>query len=428
MLDRTIEPQYQEPTSFNLHIENCDHAILDNGVPVYSVNGNSEEVIYLELVFDAGNWFDSKPLTAVATNQLLKAGTNTKSAFEWNEAFEFEGAYVNRSCQNETASIKLNCLARKLPKLLPLLREQITEAIFPEDEIKIYQQNSLQALSVNLEKADFLANRMIDKYIYGYEHPYGIYYNKEDYESIDRNLLLAYYEQYYKKGNCRIFAAGKLPNNFLELLNQTFGDLPIHFHPDSFAMMSHQLQPSDSTKLSLINNEESVQAAIRIGRPFIDRKHPDFADLSVLNTIFGGYFGSRLMSNIREEKGYTYGIYSYFQMHKAASAWIITTETKRNKKEETIDEIWKEADLLKTKLIDEEELNLVKNYLIGSILPTLDGSFQTIDRWKSYILNNLTEADFYHNLEAIKNISGKRIQQLANQYLNRDNFYEIDVI
>jgi len=150
--------------------------------------------------------------------------------------------------------------------------------------------------------------------------------------------------------------------------------------------------------------------------------------VQVLNNIFGGFFGSRLMANIREDKGYTYGIHAYLQNHVQQSAWMISTEAGRDVCKATIDEVYKEMQLLQDVLIEEEELDLVRNYMIGGLLGDLDGPFQIIARWKTYVLNNLTEAYFYNSIQTIKTVSAEELQALAKKYLNADEFYELTVV
>jgi zinc protease len=148
----------------------------------------------------------------------------------------------------------------------------------------------------------------------------------------------------------------------------------------------------------------------------------------VLNNIFGGFFGSRLMSNIREEKGYTYGIYSYLENHIQQSAWVISTEAGRDVCEAAIVEVYKEMEVLRKEEVDDEELLLVQNYMMGSILGDLDGPFHIINRWKNIILNDLPEDYFYQQIEAIKKVTPKELLQLANKYLLPENFYELVVV
>jgi predicted Zn-dependent peptidase len=171
-----------------------------------------------------------------------------------------------------------------------------------------------------------------------------------------------------------------------------------------------------------------VQAAIRIARPFPNRHHPDFAKVQVLNNIFGGFFGSRLMSNIREDKGYTYGIHSYIQNHIHNTALMISTEAGREVCEATIEETYKEMARLRNEPVTEEELNLVRNYMIGSLLGDLDGPFQIIARWKSYVLNNLDDKYFYNSIKTIKTVTAEELQALAKKYLKAEDFYELVVI
>ena len=426
MLDRKIFPTIEEAVHFDLQLKNCDRFTLDNKVPVYAMNAGAQDVVMVEWVFDAGNWYDKQPMVAATTNFLIKNGTTSKSAYQINDFFEFHGAYLNRSCYNETASITLHCLSKHLETLLPVVREIIETSIFPEQELGIYIQNQKQRLSVNLQKCDFIANRLVDEYLFGINHPYGTYSNAEDYDALNTDLLKAFYKQYYLNGSCKIFVAGKMPTGYESMLNKAFGTLPLH--ADAPVVVEHPVVTASQKKVEIINDENGVQGPIRMARPFPNRHHPDFQKAHVLNTLFGGFFGSRLMSNIREDKGYTYGIHSYFQNHVHASAWMISTEAGRDVCAATIAEVIKEMELLRNELVDTEELNLVRNYMIGSLLGDLDGPFQLIGRWKNYVLNGLDENYFYKSIETIKSVTPEELQRLANTYLQPEDFYELVVI
>jgi predicted Zn-dependent peptidase len=426
MLDRKIIPTIEEAVHFDLQLKNCDRFALDNKVPVYAMNAGAQDVVMVEWVFDAGNWYDKQPMVAATTNFLIKNGTTSKTAYQINDFFEFHGAYLNRSCYNETASITLHCLSKHLETLLPVVREIIETSIFPEEELAIYIQNQKQRLSVNLQKCDFIANRLIDEYLFGINHPYGTYSNAEDYDALTTDAIKAFYKQYYLNGSCKIFVAGKMPTGYESMLNKAFGALPLH--ADTPVVVEHPIVTAAQKKVEIINDENGVQGAIRMARPFPNRHHPDFQKAHVLNTLFGGFFGSRLMSNIREDKGYTYGIHSYFQNHVHASAWMISTEAGRDVCAATITEVLNEMELLRNELVDMEELNLVRNYMIGSLLGDLDGPFQLIGRWKNYVLNGLDENYFYKSIETIKSVTPQELQRLANTYLQPDDFYELVVI
>jgi predicted Zn-dependent peptidase len=425
MPDRTIAPPIKDAISFDIKLKPCTRFSLSNGAPVYYMNDGAEEVAMVEFVFDAGNNFEDKNSIASATNYLIKNGTSKNNAFQITEYFEYYGAYLSRTCYNETATITLHCLSKHLGVLLQVIRELITISIFPQNEIEIFQQNTVQRLSVNLLKCDFVANRLIDEYLYGANHPYGRVSNKEDIEAITREGLTDFFNHYYLKGRCRIFSAGKLPADFEQLLDTFFGDLKLN---EPIPSVSYPREVASQKKYNIINDKDGVQGAVRIARPFPNRHHPDFRKAIILNTLFGGYFGSRLMANIREEKGYTYGIHSYLQNHIQDSSWMISTEAGKDVCNATIEEVYKEMKLIREVPVEDEELLLVKNYMMGLNLGHIDGPFNVISRWKSLILNGLDENYFNDSIETIKTIKSEDIQALANKYLHPEEFFELVVI
>lgn len=426
MVNRTIAPPIKDAVEYDIMLKRPETFSLTNGVKVYRVQAGTEEVVQIEWVFRAGNWFEKKRTIASSTNFLIKNGTSSRSAYEINEFVDFYGAYLNRTCFNETAVITLHCLSKQLEQLLPLVRELITDAIFSEQELTIYRQNMKQKLAVNLKKCDFVAGRKIDAMLFGEHHPYGVFSRTEDYDALDREELRKFYSEYYTHGYCTIFSAGILPSNSSALMERYFGDLPLN--TDAKEGVQHAIAPQSDKQLELINDPDGVQGAIRIARPFITRHHPDFPKVQVLNALFGGFFGSRLMTNIREDKGYTYGIYSYFQNHIHAGAWMISTEAGRDVCRATIEEVYKEMRELREGDIDADELMLVKNYLIGTLLGDLDGPFQIIGRWKNLILNGLDDQFFYHSVATIKSIGAEELKELANKYLHPEEFYELVVV
>ncbi len=426
MIDRSIEPAIKDAVDFDIRLKPYTHFTLDNGIDVYAIDGGAEEVISVEFVFYAGNWYEQKNIVAATVNHLLKNGTTTRNAFAINEHFEFYGAYLNRHCYNETATLTLHSLNKHLPQLLPVMAELLTDCIFPEKELGIYKQNQKQRLAVSLKKCDFVATRLIDEYLFGIDHPYGKYSSTEAYDALQQEELLAFYKQYYTNGKGMLFVAGKLPGNIQEQLNNAFGKLPVNTQP--LPEVHYALQPAQEKRYNIINDVNGVQGAIRMGRAFPNRHHPDFTKAQVLNNIFGGFFGSRLMSNIREDKGYTYGIHSHLQNHIHESAWLVSTEAGRDVCAATIQEVYKEMKILQEEPVGEEELHLVRNFMMGSILGDLDGPFQIIARWKNYILNNLSGEYFYNALETIRTVSAEELQQLAIKYFNPEDFYELTVV
>ena len=306
------------------------------------------------------------------------------------------------------------------------MQELITESVFPEQELDIYRQNMKQRLEVNLRKCEFIAGRLIDEYLFGFDHPYGIYSSAEMYDALDRGDLKSFHERYYVNGQAMIFVAGILPADLEASLNRIFGQLPLNRTP--LPTILHPVKPTLEKKHFILNDPDGVQGAIRLARPFPNRHHPDYKPAMVLNTLFGGYFGSRLMDNIREEKGYTYGIYSHIQNHIGQTAWMVSTEAGREVCEATIREIHHEMKRLREDEIPDDELMMVRNYLMGTILGDLDGPFQIIGRWKNLILNGLDSQFFYDTLKTIREITPQELNALADKYLREEDFYELTVV
>lgn len=424
MLDRKQTPKIVDAVDMQIKLPPYQKYTLDNGVEIFSIDAGEDDVMMIEWVFTAGVTQEEQKLVAGTTNFLLRNGTTKKNAFQINEYFDYYGAYLNRSCYSDTATITLHTLSKHVDKLLPEVRTLITESVMPEDELAIFKQNRKQRLKLNLKKSDFIAGRLIDSYLFGESHPYGRFSSDEDFDALERDALLRFYEKYYQQGKLRIFVAGKLPENINSLLNTYFGDLPF----GDIKVKEFPITPAVEKKSKIINDPNGIQSSIKIARLFPTKRHPDYAKAYLLNTILGGYFGSRLMMNIREDKGYTYGIYSMFANLRQQSAWIISTEAGKEVSDATIAETYKEMKRLREEPVSNDELNLVRNFIMGLLLGYLNGSFNIIMRWKDMILHHLDESHFYQLVQTIQTVTAEELQELAQKYLQPEDFYELVVV
>lgn len=426
-MNRKAAPPIHDAISFDFKLQDIQKEVFQNNVPLWWLNAGTQDVVQLDWVFNAGLWHEQQTSVAQAVAAILRNGTHSKSAKEINEAIEFYGASLKVSPNNDYTIISLHTLSKHLGELLPVMREIITEAAFAEQEVETYKRNAQQRLAVNLRQCEFVANRHIDAYLFGRQHPYGRFTESADLTALNSTNLIDFHKHHYKADNCKIFMAGKIGTAEVALVNEYFGK-EIWGGTEPTPVMHHVLNPATEKKYSISNDENGVQAAIRIARDFPTRNHPDFTPMIVLNTIFGGYFGSRLMANIREEKGYTYGIYSQIYNYKHAGALLIGTEAGRDVSRLTVEEVYKEMDIICNERVDEEELLLVQNYLLGNLLGDLDGPFSILQRWKNLILNDFTIEHFNQNIEIYKTITPAKLQELAQRYLNKEDYYELVVI
>ncbi len=420
MLDRIHPPEISIPTIIHLH--KPQNYFLKNGTPVYNICEGTQEVVKIELIFAAGNVAASSSLLATATNDLMDEGSTLHSSSEIAEALDYYGAYLHSENGVDWSSISLFSLNKFVSDTLPYFQEIITQPLYPSKEIQTYKQQGKQRLSVNLTKVDYLARINFSETLFGKNHPYGRVTKPEDYDLLDTDVLQDYHEKKYKNGLKAVIVSGLANEKLIQEIINTIdkmglknGDLP-SIVPEAYVPIK-----------KFIEKEDAIQSAIRIGRRLFTRHHPDFIAFSVLNTILGGYFGSRLMANIREDKGYTYGIGSGLVSNNFDGYFFITTEVGADVREAAVKEIYHEINRLRTEVINNEELTLVKNYLTGAFQRSIDGPFALAEKQKMLLLNNLEINYLNEYLGKIKAITPQKLREVANQYLNDVDLCEIIV-
>lgn len=421
MPDRSIAPLIKQIEKIDL--PNPNKYFLDNGIPVYEVSKGTQEIVKIEVVFHAGRPYELKRLAARATASLIKEGSIYHNSSEISETVDFYGGSLSTPYNLDTSNLVLYSLTRHFEKLLPLATEIIKNPIFPIDELESYIKKSKQSLQVELQKNDVIAYRKITEFIFGANHPYGYNSFPETYEALTRDDLCLHHQKNYTKDNCTIFISGKSSPGVIKLLNEYLGkDMQqgksvLNYFPKEFPTPARVKIPHD----------ENVQTAIRIGRRLFNRKHEDYNGMYLVNTILGGYFGSRLMTNIREDKGYTYNIYSAIDTMHEDGCFYIGTEVSNEFAEATKAEIYKELFRLQNDFVEEQELQMVRNYILGNLLPLLDGPFNMGEVIKTMVIEDLSTDAFTSLVQKIKTISADEIQHLAKKYFNPDKMWEVVV-
>lgn len=417
-LDRSIEPEIKPVDAVDLG--EAKRISFENERPLFYMNGGDQDVVQLELIYSGGRVHEQKRLTAQLAARLLTEGTHSRKAAEIAEMIDFHGAHLEVGASYDYATLNLVSLKKHLPTLLPLVREIITEPAFSEEELVIQKQRSIQQLLVNEEKTDYLAQRLFHKKVFGADHPYGYSSSTGNYEAVEAQDLSEFYRTAGGGSFNYALAAGNIDDATIALLNKTLGS------PNLSSSVSEQSPVALDTKPGVYHEprENAQQSSIRIGKPIIGITHEDHAELQVLNTTFGGYFGSRLMSNIREDKGFTYGIYSSLGAFKQTGYWMIATEVGKAVAKEAIAEIYKELETLRSTPIPADELQLVKNYIMGSYLSQVDGPFAQAKVHKRLINYNQTTSDFQKRIEKVKQVTPERLLELANRYFTMDGIVE----
>ncbi len=410
---RKIQPQGHDIES--LKLVEPGQFTLDNGIKVYTVNAGSEDLLKLDLIFNAGTIYQHIPLQAAQTNKCLQEGTTGFTSREIAEKVDFYGAFLRNSVNKDDARITLYCLGKHFQNLLPVVQEVALQPRFPEDEIQTIISKSRHEFLVNLEKVKYVARLRFSEYIFGKCHPYSTPLSEADYKNVNPDVIRDFHKRFYASNHFYIMISGQIPKNIRETLNQYFGRHRVDLN---HAEMKMQVPVTTPDKFQLIEKENSLQSALRIGKVLFNKTDPDFIKMKVVNTILGGYFGSRLMSNIREDKGYTYGIGSMVTSLKHSGLFTISSEVGVDVREKAVDEIFMEIRRLATDLVPDEELNLVKNYMLGNFLRNADGPFALSEMVKSVVDYGFTMDYFNRYIQTIKNITAKEIRELTVKYLD----------
>lgn len=422
-LNRKLAPEFK--TIDKIDIQQAVEHTLTNGIKVYTIDSGSQELTKIEFIFKAGMYYQSQPLQASAANNLMETGTKTYTANELSDNIDFFGSFFECSVEQDYASLALFSLNKYLDKSLHYVEDIIKNPVFPKDEFDIYISNKKQKHIVNSEKVNVLARRRFTELIFGEKHPYGIAVKDEDFDKLKLESVIQFYKTFYHSGNCTIIASGKLSSNLIDTLSSFFGK-------SDWGQVQLIPVPNvaiDATKQQkhFIEKPDAIQSAVRVGRLLFNKKDPDYFKFQVLNTILGGYFGSRLMANIREDKGYTYGIGCGLMSLVNSGYFFISTEVGVDVTKNTLTEIYKEIKLLREELVDTEELETVRNYVLGQFLRSVDGPYSLADKFKAIWEFGLGYDYFEKYFEAVKTITPDEIRALANKYLQEKDLIELVV-
>lgn len=423
MLDRSIAPVFRQVGALHLP-KNIEQRVLSCGVPLVEVNLGTQEVVRVEVVFSIGRAHEIKKLAARTCLSMMREGTPSRSSAEIAETLDFYGATLGTSFNLDHSSFVLYSLTKHFDKVLPILADILTHPVFPAKELNTLIKRSKKRLKIDLSKNDVVAYRSITELIFGAQHPYGYNSFPENYDALSREDLMEHYERLFHAGNCRVFLGGKITDDLFKLVDDHLSQA---LRPGFKAELPLIVQTEEAPGKRKIKLEDKSQTAIRIGRRLFNRHHADYLNMNVLNTLFGGYFGSRLMSNIREKKGYTYNISSTLDPMQLDGCWYIGTEVGNEFVNDTLKQIYHEMNIIREELVNAEELEMVKNYMIGGYLTMLDGAFNVSDVVKVQVLENLPMTYFEEMVEHTRNITPEELRTLAQKYFLEEEMWEVVV-
>jgi predicted Zn-dependent peptidase len=410
MINRTLTPELKEIDQ----IDFIKPSIFDisSSVKLYSMCEVPNQTSRLDLYFNAGTILGDIG-TASFVNSLLLSGTNTKTSIEINNEMDSLGAFFESSVSNENALVSIYALKENMLAVLSILKDAIENVAFLEHEVIELVNDRKQKFRIGMEKVSYLAQRSFQQKLFN--HPiYGRIAEESDFENVSISTLKRFHKDHYLHGLTKVVLIGAFSTDEIDEVIDMTGNWAM----DALPTFNEKCQNEPSK--THVNKEQAVQTAIRVGRMLFNKKDPDFIDFQILNTILGDYFGSRLMTNIREDKGYTYGIGTMVAELTEMGYFLVATEVGRDKKDATLHEIQFEFNRLQTELVSEDELQLVKNYMLGQLLKSADGPYAMMDLFLHVEPFNIGLEYYNQCIESINTITPERIKELAIKYLNWD--------
>lgn len=412
-MDRSIAPEISNKVSLStLPVEKIK---LDNGIVINAINGGSQEILKIELIFASGTKHQSKSLVASLGYDLLREGTHRLSGNEFTEAIDLLGGFLSTESSKDFGTVALYVLNKYLKEAVALIKEMLTTPRFDQNDFDRILENQKNNFLINQEKTSFLAKQKLSERLYG-DSEYGKVAHLSSFQEVTLADIKSFMNSHVVGSSFDALISGKIRSEDIVVLKEAFSSLEINNPKPEFS-----LGKIESITGVYSIPKEMEQCSLSIGKMMPNKDHKDSHKISIVNTFFGGYFGSRLMQNIREDKGWTYGISSSVFSYVDGASLMISGDVLKDKGPESLEEIKKELERLQNEPVSEKEISLVRNYLKGKLLKSFDGAFEQADRFFTIDTFGMDWSYYDEYLAELDNITADDIQEIAKKYFKYED-------
>lgn len=388
-------------------------AVLD-GREVASFAG-STSLVKMDILFDAGTAVQPQMLCAGAANKLLTVATEKMNADELAEFLDFRGVVVEPGLSPTQSSLTVYMLRRLADEVVPVVADMLCRPLYAEEDFRLWQASRRQELSTLSQRTSHIARKMFFETLFGTEHPLGRYAMVDDVDLLQLDTIKDFWRRHYGMEGCSVVLSGCVDDGLLSLTGKYFGRQTKATKPVLLSAIT-----KEGTACRKVHHMESAtQTSLRIGRVLPLRwDEPDYARLMLLVNILGGYFGSRLMSNLREDKGFTYGVRARTQIFSGVIVFYIVADVAAGTAEAAVEETRKELRRLCEEPIGDDELDLAKTVLAGDFLRSVDGVFELSARYCDMLGAGIDERLTDNIRAALKETTAAQLQELAQRLLD----------
>ncbi len=407
-------------TPSQVDVATAERLPLKNGIDLYMLPSDDFEVLRISFVFRAGSAAQQVPFSASAAANLLAEGSRGMTGAEIAEQLDYYGSWYDVNLDRDYAYINFATLSKFFDRTLAVAEQILLDPTFPEEELRSYCAKRRQRLAIERTKVDVQAREAFAKALFGARHPYGISSDEAEYDRLTRDAVVAFHTAHYTAENCVVVCSGRIGAHERQAIASLAERIP-----QRAAAAPAVFSEPQTTHAVFVEHPGAVQSSLRIGRLLFPRQHPDFVGMQVVATALGGYFGSRLMQNLREEHGYTYGAVAAMVNFERAGYFAVATQVGTDVTREALREIFHEIECLGEEPMSEEELCLVRNMMIGEMMRVLDGPFGIADVTIENILCGTDNTTIGENIRRIRRITPEEVRQLARRYLCREELVTV---
>jgi len=394
--------------------------VLDNGLEVVVIEQPNMPIISLDVYFAGGGTAAPQDLPGLAgiAGDLITRGTTARSAQDIAGAIEQVGGAVGSGGGGDSLQLGVFALIEDVDLAFELLADMTLNANFPENEVERERAERISALEANLAQPSFVAGRTFGRLLYE-GHPYGNATTFESLEAITRDDIVAFYESRRHPDNAVLIIAGAITTEEgLEYATQHFAD----WEGSAEAVSYPALPEHSGRQILLVDRPGSTQATFRIGNIGIQGASLDYFPARVMNHVLGGTFSSRLVQNIREEKGYTYGIGSGFSYPADIGYFRVSADVRNDVIAPALEEVFMEIERIQTEPLTDEEINDARDGIVGEFVFGLETYQDFVESVASYKIRGVELDRLNKWLGYIKDVSKDDVLDIANSYIHPEDF------
>ena len=396
---------------------------LPNGVPLYLISEGVRDVVRFDLLFAGGYAVQNQPLQALFTNRMLREGCSAMGATAFSRSIDSCGAWIETYSTQECNHVTLYSLKRHIGKLLKIISDAVKSPTFPDKRLNVVRAANKAHFQVNSCKVDVVAQRHFEKSLWGENHKFGRLVTAEDYDAITVESLREYYSRVYGSCNCTLFLSGNIDDAIVQTVASFFGE---EQWGTSLPVKIDEAPPAASVCGRVnVKVDDTMQSTVKIGTMSLDTSHPDFYALKYMTVLLGGFFGSRLMTNIRERNGYTYHIEADLSAFGKRNALVVTSETSNEYVSPLITEVYNEFSRLQNEPVPLKEMEKLRNCTLGELCREYEGVIAKADIFINTYLSGEPFESVNKYLNVVRTATPEDFMRLAQAHLSPEKMIEV---